>query len=155
MKQARHGKTNIIWFRLYTLPRIDKLVETDSRKEGHTVGLEAASVSSDEKVLKTDKWHFYKSYNWKQINDTFINLLTLYIYVCVCVCIYMCVYVIYMSVWIIFTLEFTNTNNTLGYNYFKVIARVFNKQYDKSISKRLCCSLLVKVYSVTQVFEDL
>ena len=35
------------------LPRIDKLVETDSRKEGHTVGLEEASVSSDEKVLKT------------------------------------------------------------------------------------------------------
>ena len=154
MKQARHGKTNIIWFRLYTLPRIDKLVETDSRKEGHTVGLEAASVSSDEKVLKTDKWYFYKSYNWKQINDTFINLLTLYI--CVCVYIHVCICHIYVCVnYIIFILEFTNTNNTLGYNYFKVISRVFNKQYDKSISKRLCCSLLVKVYSVTQVFEDL
>lgn len=45
------------------LPRIDKLVETDSRKEGHTVGLEEASVSSDEKVLK-------------MISDTFISLVT-------------------------------------------------------------------------------
>lgn len=47
--------------------------------------------------------------------------------------------------YITLTLVFTDTNNTLTYNYFKVISGVLNKQYVKSITMRICCSLLVKV----------
>lgn len=47
--------------------------------------------------------------------------------------------------YITLTLVFTDTNNTLRYNYFKVISGVLNKQYVKSITMRICCSLLVKV----------